>query len=306
LCGDGVVGDGADCANARKAEECDMTGFWVEREVDFQRDRIVNSVQTASTWHIYRFSQTGTTFQVEQDLECGVHIAGAASVDWAPATLRGLIYNNEEDPQGKHGPRHGTFTPDGQGGCVFTWDRWYYLHGAVEATYLPADFSTHPALADLPALPDETNPVHPTGADVAGATDPDGDGLPGAAYRVTGPVSGVRESVEREYKEYATPAAQPVQSHALEFVVPAQFGQYDWEMTVLAVTQCGTACSLLAALATVAKDLNNRATLSFVGHTLDSDRVASVLKGNPRDNIDADLTTCANARLVLPPDTTKQ
>ncbi len=299
LCGDGVVGDGPRCDNPRKVEPCDMTGFWMARETNFTRDRIVNDVQVASTWYLYSFSQIGDAFQVEQELHCGVHGSGSAMVDSTPGLLKGAIYQNDQEPQGSHGPRRGTFTPDGNGGCVFTFDRWYSGRGIVESL-LPVDFLSHVDLKDLPPLPSESDPEQPTGTNLMGATDPDGDGIPGAAFRISGGLAvGIRNSAERDFKEYATPPGQPVPANAIEFVVP---GDWDEQENVLAVTECGNVCPLLTTPADVAHDLDNRITFRFIGHELDSARVSAVVVANPRDDVDHDLVSCANVRFALPHD----
>jgi hypothetical protein len=301
LCGDGVVGDGPDCGNPRKPEACDMNGYWMARETDFTRDRIVGSVSTASTWYLYRFTQTGSAFQVQEVLHCGIHVSGSATVEYTPETLRVLIYKNEQDPMGTHGPRRGTFAPQGDG-CVFSFDRWYNIRGAVDSL-LPTDFSTHPKLASLPPLPTESNPVNPTGTNLAGALDTDSAGVPGYSVQISGFVSGLRYSVEREYKEYATPMGATVPPNAIQFVSP---GDWDLETSVLAVKDCGAACALIATDADAAHDITNRITFRFVGKTLGSVRLLPVVAAAPRESLDADLLTCANVRFALPHDASQE
>jgi hypothetical protein len=58
----------------------------------------------------------------------------------------------------------------------------------------------------------------------------------------------------------------------------------------------------VAAAATVAHDAPGYLALSFIGKTFGSERVSQVVTDVPRKNLDADLTTCARVRLLLPHD----
>jgi len=133
-----------------------------------------------------------------------------------------------------------------------------------------------------------------------GATDPDGDGYPGIATQISGLVSGIRDSAQRVWKQYATVQGTPVAAGALTFMVP---GAFDLQENVLHVSQCGTSCPLLTTAANATKHPVS-ITFSFIGKTLGSSRVSSAVEGTPGKNVDADLTTCANLRLILPHDPT--
>jgi hypothetical protein len=134
-------------------------------------------------------------------------------------------------------------------------------------------------------------------ASVPGATDPDGDGFAGIGLQITGIVTGVRDSAQRDWKQYAT-TSTPVAAAALTFDVP---GAFDLQENILHVSQCGTGCGLLTtgAAASIAP---GRVTFSFIGKTLGSARVASIVVGLPRKNLAADLTTCMNVVQALPHD----
>ncbi|HVY45028.1 MAG TPA: hypothetical protein VHB21_04075, partial [Minicystis sp.] len=188
-CGDGIEGDGPECDKPHKPQDCDMSGYWAARETDFTRDQVLNSVQTASTWFVYRFAQHGGEFVVAEEIHCGIKVTGSATVEYTTGTARGLMYANDMTADGPHGPRRGTFARAGDG-CRFEFDRWYNVRGAA-ASLLPESFTTKPPLEDLPPLPSVPNPVHPPKAPLPGATDPDRDGHPGAAYLITGIVNGV-------------------------------------------------------------------------------------------------------------------
>ena len=293
-CDDGLVGSGGVCDHRDTA--CDMTGYWGARETDYTRDAVIGAVQTSSTWVLYRFAQTGDAFQVEEAITCDTHVTGAATVDGTAGALRGELYLNRMDPEGAHGPRRGTSKAAGVG-CAVTLDRWYSVLGVTESL-LPPDFTAAPPLSSLPPLPSEADPVNGTDWP-AGADDPDGDGIPGAAVTISGIASGVRNSAQRYWKQYATPPGGEVPAAGLTLVVP---GTFDLQAHVLRVTECGSGCSLLAAGANAAPDLPGRVTLAFIGKTPGSPRVSRVVAGAPGRDAAADLTTCANLQLLLPHD----
>jgi len=296
-CGDGINGTGPFCENAQLATACDMTGWWVSRENDAIRDAVLNSPQPASTWYLYRFSQQGGTFQVQQALHCGFHVTGSATVDCTPGTLKGLLYRNDPSVHGSH-PRTGTFEMQ-SGVCTFSFDRFYRVRGGTVAL-LPDDFSTHPPLASLTALPYEEDPTHPTGEHLANQEDTDGDGYPGAAFQITGLASGIREATQRDYKEYATSSSETVPPNSIQFTV---HGDWDLQESVLETVACGELCSLIATPGhTDPATLVPRITMRYLGTTLDSPRVAAVVLGNPGDDVNVDLDTCANVRIALPHD----
>lgn len=297
VCGDGVIGDGATCGNPRKdGPACDMTGWWVGRETEFTRDIVLGAVQTTTSWLIYRFSQTGDAFRVEEYLNCGTHVAGSASVDYTAGALRAVLYGGRPDPGGKHGPRKGTFKANGSG-CAFTFDRWYDVRGVDEDLFLPTDFSQHPDLTVLRKLPFELDPLHPTGQNLDGAIDVGNEGTVGISERISGLASGIRHSAERDWKEYAS--LKVIAPNAIDFTVP---GKWDLQANVLSVSDCGDLCALVAAGAYAAQDILPRFSLHFLGHTLGSTRVQSVVKATTRGDQKVDLASCAAARMTLQPD----
>jgi hypothetical protein len=271
-----------------------MTGYWASRETNYTRDAIVSSVQTSSNWFLFRFEQKGDDFHVVESLDCGVHVTGTVTVDSTPGTLRSSLYANRMDGGGSRRARRGTSKTTGAG-CEMTLERWYKVRGVTDA-YLPANFDTRPTLASLTPLPVVNDPVNATG-NPEGTEDPDGDGIPGTSYRITGFVSGTRNSAQRDWKEYATAPGAPAPSGALVFSIP---GAFELEESVLRVTDCGGTCGLIASAARSAQDIPGRLALSFIGRTLGTPRVDAVVAGTPRANIDDDLSTCANIRQLLP------
>jgi hypothetical protein len=296
-CGDGVVGTGASCADPHRDTDCDMTGYWAVSETDYTCDDIFHQPQTSSDWRLYHLVQSGSDFHVDAELDCGVHVTGSATVDYSPASTSAIMYLNAMDGSGSHPARHGTSQATA-GGCAVTLDRWYDIRGATD-TYLPADFSTMPALASLPALPAVGDPINgnDTAGAVPGTTDPDGDGFGGIAVQISGIVTGVRDSAQRDWKQYAT-TGSPVPAAALTFDVP---GAFDLQENILHVSQCGTGCGLLTTGA-AASTAPGKVTFAFIGKTLGSSRVAAVVVAPPRKSVAADLTTCGNVVMALPHD----
>jgi hypothetical protein len=296
-CGDGIVGTGSSCTNPHRDTDCDMTGYWTVSETDYTCDDAFHQPQTSSNWYLYHITQSGNSFQVDEELDCGVHVTGSVTVDYTPAALKALMYQNQMDGTGSHPARKGVSTSTSTGGgCTFSLDRWYKVAG-VEETYLPADFSTLPPLSALPPLPTVSDTVN--GADdPPGATDPQGDGFAGIAVQITGIVDGVRHSAQRNWKQYAT-TSTPVPAAALRFDVP---GNFDLQESILHVSQCGTSCALLTTGA-MASTAPGKITFSFLGKTLTSSHVAAVVAGPPRKNVQDDLTTCKNVQLALPHET---
>jgi hypothetical protein len=302
ICSDGLaIGDGGACTMRDTA--CDMTGYWAARETDYTADTVVGEVQTSSAWTLFHFVQSGADFHVVEQLDCGIQTTGTANVQLTKDSMRANLYLNRMDGVAQvdggvpRPARHGT-SQAVAGGCSFTLDRWYKVR-AAEDSYLPADFSTKPALSALTPLPTVTDYSATSTQWPQGATDPDGDGIPGIAYQITGLLSGTRNAVEREWQSYATDPGAPVPAAAITFAVP---DGYDDQESVMRVTNCTGGCDLLASGANVRPDLRGRITLSFIGKTLGSTRVAPVVVAAPRQNPDLDLTTCANVKIILPHD----
>jgi hypothetical protein len=296
ICGDGVAGTGASCSSPRRTTGCDMSGFWAVRETDYERDMVLQSVQTSTNWYLYEIEQSGDAFDIVASIDCGIHVSGSATVEYTPESLRAMLHANPEDGTGPHGVRHGTSSV-AAGGCAVSLDRWYFLR-ALDSSFLPTDFSAYPPLPSLPPLPTVNDPVNGVD-DPPGVTDPDGDGFKGLSFQVTGFVSGVRDEVQRIWKQYADLPGSPSPASALTFAVP---GALDIQEHVLHVSQCGTACDLLKAGATVANDIQPRVTFSFIGLSLGGPRTSTVVANRPGASADDDLTTCANVRLMLPHD----
>lgn len=293
-CGDGVIGSGDACSAPRRESDCSMTGYWAAREAQYLREPILSGLQVSSNWYFFRVEQEGDEFRVREALDCGILVTGSATVRYTPESLRSIIHANRMDGGGERPPRGGTSRAV-PGGCAVSFDRWYSVRGASEA-FLPADFSAKPALSALPALPSVKDPLS-MAESPAGATDPDGDGVPGLSFQIAGLASGIRNAAQRDWKEFVTPDGASVQAGSLSFLVP---GSFDLQENVLRVTECGTSCGLLMSVARIAPDLAPRIEFAYVGKDLHGERVSEVAKNAPRTNVEDDLATCANVRLLLP------
>ncbi len=316
VCGDGTVVNGEDCdppdgiscdsscRSGQKAEACDMTGFWIVRQTDFSIDEVVSQVQTSSNFYVFQLSQGGDVFHVERALNCGVKVTGTANADLSEGSVRGLIWLNpqDKDTPAPRLPRQGTFAAAGDT-CSFALDRNYMVRGA-NPRLLPADFKAKPELDTLPPLPHEDKPDEPTGANLADATDEDGDGHPGILYRVSGNASGNRSVAQRDWNEYSTSPDAPIPARAIEFVAVSTF---DGQENILFVSQCPrVGCGLLLAGSHPAPNLPGRATFRYLGKALDEPRVSRVVLAPLKEDIEQDLLTCANAQAALPHDPSKK
>jgi hypothetical protein len=305
----GVTQIGPDCG--RKAS-CSMEGYWAARETDYTRDPVVQMLQTSTQWYLYHLTQVAGSshFAVDTVLDCADHVSGGATVDYTANTAKSLMYASGMDT-GPHSPRMGRATASGDG-CEVSLDRFFFIRGATHA-YLPSDFQNDaslPSSASLPWLDAPAIPAQPAGMNLmddthfpAGAVNLDGidDGgiqYAGGAYRISGTLNGVRHSVQRLYKGYAS--TLPVKAASLSFNIT---GNYSLQESVLATTDCTAfPCALIATIATPATDVSPFVTFSFIGTDAQSSRVKSVVVGTPKADYPTDQATCANVRLILPHD----
>lgn len=317
VCGDGITVSGEECDppngiscdsschTGQKNEACNMAGFWVVRQTDFSIDTVLSQVQTSTNWYVFELVQDGDGFFVQNGLNCGIKVTGSANADLTEAGVRGLIHLNpqDKDAPAPRKPRQGRFAALADG-CSFSMDRNYMVRGGDQAALLPADFTSKPELSSLPPLPYEDTPDKPTGAHLAGATDEDGDGHPGVLFRVSGNASGNRSVVQRDWNEYSTDADTHIPTNAIEFVARVQF---DNQENILYVDQCPlVGCGILLAGSHPAQNLRDRVTFQYLGKGLNEPRVARVLAGALKQDLEADLKTCANARAALPHDPSKK
>lgn len=309
ICGDGLeVGaeecdppDGVTCDTSCRnydgaRPDCSMDGYWMVRQTDFSRDTAISALQASSNWYVYRFEQSGDSFTTVQSLYCGVEVTGTVTVRPRPAGYRALLYSNAADGSTWRGTRSGTFKA-GSEFCEFEMDRWYVVRGLTDAM-LPTQFSDKLDLEDLPPLPYEEKPLEPTGAHLEGALDVDGDERPGFAWQLSGNVTGVRHTVQRDWNEYTTDSARwPITKGAIEFTTRSRF---DNEERVLAVQDCGQACPFLATGSVPSPGEKSRVTFRFLGSELDEPRVSEIIQSSLYKDADQDMATCKKVRTALP------
>ncbi|MFO0676512.1 MAG: hypothetical protein U0169_08260 [Polyangiaceae bacterium] len=294
-----IACDGGPCGTTSRATSCSMAGFWAARETNFARDQVVGAVQSSSNWFLIEIAQEGDAFVYRQSLDCGIHVTGSVTVDLSERALRASVHANRMDGVGEDGgvgrpARRGTAVAEGDG-CAIRLDRWYKVRGLAES-FLPADFASKPDLGSLPPVPTVNDPVNGDESPV-GTVDSDGDGIVGLGFRITGFVSGVRNSAQRDWKEFATVPGKPVAKGALRFDVP---GTFDLQESVLRVTECGTSCALLKGTAVAATDIPSRIAFAYVGAARGTAEVDAVVGGAPRADLDVDLATCEKVRALLP------
>jgi hypothetical protein len=281
-----------------------MTGYWIARQTDFSIDDVLSQVQTSSNWYIFKIVQSGSTFEVETSIFCGLRVTGSATVDLTDPGARGLLWLN---PHGRDVPaprqaRQGTFAPGGDG-CAFTMDRHYIVRGG-DPSLLPADFRAKPELSTLPPLPEVNDPQAPPPAMLPGAADEDADGVPGIKFQISGNATGARSVVQRDWNEYFSEPSGPIPENALEFRAVVRF---DNQEKILAVSGCPlVGCGILLAGSRPAPSLPGRVVFRYLGKSLDEPRVQRIIGGPLKTNADTDLQTCAKARASLPHDPSKQ
>ncbi|HSO39205.1 MAG TPA: hypothetical protein VLT33_42055 [Labilithrix sp.] len=295
-CGDGVVSDGAGCSSPKRDTACGMTGYWAARQSAYLRETILGGIQVSSNWFFFRLVQDGDAFRVLEALDCGILVTGNATVRYTPASLRAIIHDSGMD--GTRGrPARAGVSRVAAGGCAVSFDRWYAVRGLAES-FLPADFLAKPELSSLPKLPTVPDPAVASGTP-EGAVDADGDGAPGLAFRIDGIAAGIRNSAQRDWKEFALPAGSSLPASTLTFDVP---GSFDLQESVLRVTECGSACGFLSSVARPAQEIPARMTFAYLGRDLAGPRVSQVAMRTPGVDLGDDLATCANVRLLLPHD----
>ncbi len=304
----GVTATGLYCA---RAATCNMAGFWAVRETDYTATAEC-TIQTSTQWYLYHLTQgaSDATYAIDTALDCGIHVTGAATVDYTPHSQENLMYASGID-RGPHAPRTGD-AAETEGGCKVSLNRFFFIRGATSA-YLPSNFDNDASLPssatepwlDAPVLPAQpgvvslTNDTHfPSGAVNTDGTNDAGVQYPGVALRITGSVNGTRHSAQRDYKGYA--ATSPVARSSLSFTFP---GNYSLQESVLSVTNCNPlVCGFLQILATPDLDLPPHVTFSYIGLLPTSTRTKSVVVGVPKADYTSDLATCNNIRLILPHD----
>ncbi len=304
VCGDGVVTGDEECDTpdrttcdsacklGKRTSACDMTGYWITRQTDFSIDRVLNSLQTSSNWYVYKLSQAGDTFSIDEALFCGIRVSGTVDVVLPEAGVRGLIYRNPQDATNTtQGPRQGTSKLVGSQ-CEVSLERWYFLRGLdfdAQPSFAPPDFSTGTPLRDLRPMPTKEAPD--------GQLDTDLDGHPGVAWNVSGNASGIRHTVMRDWNEYAPHTDFPAAPNEIEFDV---FTRFDNEERILEIEGCPpVGCGVLSALSDPSQTAKGRTAFRYLGSDLSDPRVSAVIGAPLLEDLTTDLQTCARVRSAL-------
>jgi hypothetical protein len=237
---------------ALTAADCDLTGVWGIRQLAFNQDDIIGSIQASSEWHLVTFEDRGDEVVATRESFCGVQVSGSATVELVPEALPTALHANRWDG------RRGTFAPVGAR-CELTLEPFYIALGVDPARYLPTETDPWPRMADLAA----SMPL-PTAESPDGAQDWDGDGVPGVAFRVSGAVNGRRNAVQRFWYRYYSTAdgGYEVAGNASAFVVRAEV---ETEEHLIAVEGCDPFCGLLSAGSSVAPGKAHRVYFERLG-----------------------------------------
>ena len=325
VCGDGQVAgaeecdppDGKTCDRScwkgTQPAACDMTGYWIARQTNFSdANAFPGAIQTSTNWYAYRMEQSGADVTVKASLFCGIQVSGSVNVLLSEASTRALMYRNpqhKQDPDLGGNVRTGTFAPNSAGGCDFFMAAHWYVRGAA-ATLLPA----HPWATQLDPTPAANSfgivPPIPSQADESNAVDIEGSGHKGAAYDVTGLLSGTRYVVQRDWEWRRSDADHPISQNAIELVAGDVFSNQEniLEVACSGVNEScpGNKCGLLCQGSTADLKLEHRITMRWLGTSLDDARVKHVFTKEPGADEAADLAACAAVRAALPHDPSKK
>jgi hypothetical protein len=233
-------------------------------------------------------------FVVDHSLNCGISVSGSkVNVNLTPGGVAGLLWKSAQDGTSVLPRRTGTWS-ESSALCTFDLGRTYFARG-LEDGYLPASGPPWPEFSALPALPTES--------DLTGATDDDGDGIPGNAWVISQGASGVRNTAQRDWVEYYTDVGETdprvqIAPNTIEFAARVRFAN---EESILAVTQCPPAgCGPLRAGSAPSTQHDHWVTMRYLGEDLADPRVAAVITRTPREDLDLDLQSCESVRATLP------
>lgn len=258
---------------------CDLTGVWAARQVAFNQDTIIGAIQTASQWFVLDVRDDGDAIEFTWSIECGVEVSGSANVLLDRAALPILMRHNPWDG------RTGTFRRVGES-CALEIEPMYAAIGMAREDAFPTDGTT-PPIEELASRYPMPTPDDPTGAQ-----DWDGDGVPGVAYRVSRPISGKRNEVQRWWYRYFSAPGYEIPPGATEFVARAYL---ETESVVMGVEGCAPLCGLLEAGSVVAPGAEHRIYFVRLGDDLASADPEIVVPGD-------DLETCYRLQEFMPHD----
>jgi len=245
--------------------ECDFTGVWIANQMTVSE--ALGLWQTSNNWFYLELQQTGSTVVVTKSLDCGIEVLGTATVTLSRKTLEASLLRNPQNG-------HQATVQKLDGKCTFETARFWKVRGADEQRFLPNE--TRDSM-DSVAKVAMDKPL-PTSRMTDGAVDTEGDGKLGMAFQLTGVISGVRNSVQRDWSRWFTePGFEIAASRdwASDLIIRADF---DNEESILDPTS-----GLLAATAQPARGAKHRAKLRFLGRDRSDLRAAAFVKATEID-----------------------
>jgi hypothetical protein len=258
-----------------KDPDCDMNGIWAGRQTT--RSEALLAGQFANNWYYLEYEQRGEDVVVTKHWNCGLEVQGSATVKVSRPTAEALLAHNSQVG------RKGKMYKDTTGKCHFEMERWWSARGVTEARFVPTPRNATLSLAQVAAATPLPVPARPDGAE-----DWENDGKLGMAVQISGILSGVRNTVQRDYTEWSTDSVHPV--------VPALDFRQDLDVRVTFVGEevlFDPLSGLLAQLAQPDGAARHRVTLHFLGRSASDPRAAALLKPVVFD-------TCQGVQALLP------
>jgi hypothetical protein len=257
-----------------KDTDCDLHGLWAARQVTLSR--AIGAPQYASTWYFLELAQDGEDVIVTRHFDCGIEVKGTVSVKLTPATVRAFIAHNAQ--VGRKGSMHKR-----EDQCKFSMERFWSVRGADEARFRPTGNESALDVAQVAA----GNPL-PTQGDTEGAIDWENDGQLGAAWQVTGIVSGTRNTVQRDWTEWFTDGThtiEPSEDWAVDLITRVRFNN---EENVLHASN-----ATVSSGGTSDASAQHLLTLRFLGRSMQDERAKALVKAEKFD-------TCLAIQAALP------
>ena len=171
--------------------DCDMNGLWAVRVMS-----VVEALGLEQCGNLYNFMKLrheGVDVEVVEDLNCGIEGRGTANSSFSDATVQGMLRMASQVG------RRGTMQKGPDGTCEFNMEPIWTVLGADEASYTPSPRNAPLSLAEVQAM----LPM-PSSGGTGGVIDVEGDGYPGAAFIVTGALSGKRHAAQRNFQAWLT------------------------------------------------------------------------------------------------------
>ena len=288
--GAGAAGSGGMAADP----DCDISGLWAVRMLSVVQ--ALSLEQCGNLYYYVEFAQNGSEVEVVDHFNCGIEGRGSSSSTFANPTLLGLMQTNSWVG------RRGTMQKGADGTCEFQLEPYWYVLSADEAVFAPDPRNANMTLTQV----QQWKPLPPPpvfGAtmppDAPGVLDIESDGFPGAAFTVTGLLSGIRHAAQRGVHSWLTNdryRITPAVDWTEDLNVRADYVGED-------VTYWVEGDQALWAGALPVRDAASaRATLRFLGRDASDPRAAEmVVSADPAVDPDGAIATCANIREALPP-----